>query len=1146
MKPFVSAYHLRIVRCIVLFVGIETCTMAQNLDLDLSTNPDSQQSPGVISKQVELSEKNTEEVSFRGQVVFNHLTDRFLYLVNASGGDRVSFGQIPDVELPPIGSWVQISGTSTRGQFSANLNATKVIIEDFDASLPNPQPITFYQANSGAWDGQWIEIKGSRQGIRSQDGWLTVTLATSQGDFHVSIPTDTNQFASVGSILSVKGICVNWSTNKGQLGGFYLFTPNLSMIRVEELANENPFDRPNVPITTLNEYQPAQAQIEQVRVRGKILFSKPNEYLFLQNETGVIKAISRDTLIIEPGDIVDVVGIPSFQGNRTTLRRATFRLVSKEEVVTPIPLPPVNSPNPRLDCRLVQLQGQLVEINQWGIDTRIFINTGNNVITVVYEGDLPESIINQWHPKSEITLNGLYLIQYNESQIPTDFLIQLREPNDVQLIKEPPWWNAKRILTLIIILASLGLLGVERMFYLRRKIIQQTLQIGQQFQKEAQLEARNREIVTNASDMIFTTDMKGRFTSINPAGLQILQYQEGETENLTLFHFIADENADAKSVLYQLFQSSTTETSARMEVALLRKDKKRVWVEITTQLIESEGASQILLGVGRDITERRELEKHLRHAKELAESVTEAKSRFLANMSHEIRTPMNGIIAMSSLMLDTTLNHEQKEYSETIRSSAEALLTVLNDILDFSKIEAGKLKLENRPFELANSLDNVIRLVHYQAWKKGILLGSYICPEVPQECIGDSVRFRQILLNLLGNAIKFTETGTIHTEVSCLGKSQNKPDRIRIEVSDTGIGMTEEQISKLFQPFTQADISTTRQFGGTGLGLSISRQIIEMMGGHIGVTSQLGEGSTFWLELPQDFSMAKKPSNPFLPFNEIETRVLVVEEKDYYRQLLRRFLTDWGFKVDEIASPQDLSLLQKEHYYSVLIVSQDDPSLSLQKIINDLKHSQHLNDESGMIVTSALVEGLSIPSMDCYTNAEIISYPLRRNNLMMKICSVLGLENQTETLIDSNSKPNDPTIDIEPFKSVKVLVVEDNQVNRRVTELLLKKFEIQVDYAENGKIAVDICQNQTYNMIFMDCQMPVMDGYEATKNIRKDGACMQSIIIAMTAHVMAGDKEKCIASGMDDYLEKPLRPAELKKILLRYKDTNRQQISSTA
>ena len=1136
MNPYPQVSSLCKLRCKMRFLMILLCLFVLATETTIAEPQYEKLTTGEINKFRDGNPTVKDEVRITGTVVFSHPTEQFFYLHDSYGSIKVSTQTMDPDFSPPQGSEVEVIGHPTLGNFAGMINATSVSVGR-DGSWPASQPINFSQAITGAWDSQWVELQGSRQGVKVEHGWTTLTLATSDGDFHVSIHSEDLPSVTVGSILSVKGVCVNWKNEYNKIGGFFLFSPNTDCIRTLQQGIENPFEMPELPISFLTFYHPLQEQLQQVRVRGTVLFHKPDEYVYLRNESGYLKAITRDTQPLQPGDIIDVVGIPSFLNQQTSLRRASYRKIGNSSPPSPEKLEDTQSPNPALHLHPVWIEGKLVEVNRLGSDSRLFVDTGSKIVTVIYEGVLPEHTIDEWLPNSVVSIIGLYLVAYKEDLVPADFTLLLRSPADLTIIRRPPWLSLSKLLGILALILLLTLAIVTHAVFLRRRIRSQTQQIRQQLQKEAELEAKNREIVLNASDMILTTDTNGVITSINPAGLDILQYESESIVGRQLRELYSVEAEESDQGFIDALKVPIQQLSSRYEIPLKRQTGEMVWVDLTLETVVSQEQETMLLCIARDITERRELETQLRRARDLAEAVNEAKSSFLANMSHEIRTPMNGIIGMINLLRDTELNSEQREYSETISISADALMRVLNDILDFSKIEAGKLQLESIPFDLINNIETSVLLFQQQAHQKGICIGSFIADNVPVQLQGDSGRLRQVLLNLLGNAIKFTEKGTIHIEVGSVLISEHTPG-VRIEVSDTGIGMDEEQISRLFLPFTQADISTTRQFGGTGLGLSISRQIVEMMGGKIGVSSRVAEGSSFWFEIPVTLPTTKDVASQeeglsHLPIGS-EKSILLIEENLYYANLLERYLQSWGYQTTHISSPAGLKYLPKNTDFEVVICSAHTGFLCDDNNLDLILPTSSSRPNAQIILTSVLgtsreekVEHL------CDNKYPSLNLPVRRSELRHLIRQMIERENPSgiTTSTPARGKEQYQALSKQDFSEMTVLVVEDNQVNRRVIELILKKRSIQADFAVNGLEAVQMCERQNYDLIFMDCQMPVMDGYAATRKIREFGPCQNSRIVAMTAHVLDGDREKCQAAGMDGYLGKPLKSSEIQATL---------------
>ncbi len=551
-------------------------------------------------------------------------------------------------------------------------------------------------------------------------------------------------------------------------------------------------------------------------------------------------------------------------------------------------------------------------------------------------------------------------------------------------------------------------------------------------------------------------------------------------------------------------------------------------------------------GFWMDETEAREQAESLRIAKEQAEDATRIKSVFLANMSHEIRTPMNGVIGMLDLLLDTALSDTQREFAAVAQSSAESLLQLINDILDFSKIEAGKLQLESIPFDLLHEIEAVSQTQGIDARNKGLELVVHYPPSASRRMRGDPTRVRQIMTNLLSNAIKFTARG--HVVVDVQVGEEGDQCHVRLSVTDTGIGLAADKTTQIFEKFTQADPSTTRQYGGTGLGLTICKLLVELMGGRIGVDSELGKGSTFWITLDLPRAMEERPAPVQSPLTGM--RVLFVDNQSNYRSVFEELLLHEGMRVDMRGSGAEALAAMKAAVkardpYRIAVIAPRMQDIDGIELGSAIKGDLELGDTL-LVMLSAQTSPADVQMLAQAGFSALLKKPLPRDALMHTLhalCSALLRGEAPGFISGANhaSALQGSPADL-PFDGYRILVVDDNVVNQSVVVHMLRKFGCRTEIAGDGLQAVAMHGVGNYDLILMDCQMPELDGYQATMRIRsnerqaeKSGLPARHIpIVALTAHALTGDKEKCLASGMDDFLPKPIRPATLREALARW------------
>ena len=652
-------------------------------------------------------------------------------------------------------------------------------------------------------------------------------------------------------------------------------------------------------------------------------------------------------------------------------------------------------------------------------------------------------------------------------------------------------------------------------------------------------------IVEQSSEAIWTKDLSGVITSWNSGAAAMFGYPPAEALGRAL-NVSASTAEEERSRLQRLIAGEKFSYDAKA----MTRSRAAIDIQVAVAPLLDD-ANQCIgsIAVARDVTQHKRSEEALRLAREAAESASQAKSSFLARMSHEIRTPMNGVLGMTELLLETGLTSTQRKYAETVQRSGQNLLGIINDLLDFSKIEAGKLELENVDLDLRRTIEDIVELLADRAHVKGLELACSIPADLTTQVRGDPLRLGQVLTNLVGNAIKFTEQGSVVIRVAAVDEG---PKRVtmRFEVSDTGLGISLEAQSRIFDEFAQADGSTTRKHGGSGLGLAISKQLVEMMGGAIHVDSALGAGSTFWFTVGFEKQAAPSRGDPrSAPIGLLTgVRALIVEPSTVNRGILQAQMSNWEMTIRVAESPkQAVDLLAEAAArsvpYDIAVIDLGTPGMDALELARTIRSGANISEARLVMLTRRHVDVRN--ARDAGFDACLIK-PVRQTALYECLVNIMAGRPQETVAAAAVREPDSAPA---PGSRGKILLVEDNLINQQVAVGILQIQGYNVTVANNGREALEAHAQGAFDLILMDCHMPEMDGFEATMEIRKREQPLggkRIPIVALTANAMAQDREECLAAGMNDHLSKPFSMQTLQDVLNRWMPQEAAQRSAAA
>ena len=1025
------------------------------------------------------------------------------------------------------GELVDVTGTEARADDRRTLSNARVTRAGSEP-LPAARAIATSMLATDRSSDDWVSFVGVIQEVVPSPAGLDLRVVVDEATVIVAAPASAPDAAAlVDAELQIRGVRVLLRTPQGIVTGVRILAPSVTAADVQTPPQGAPFELPLSTVGEVRTLATTHASSHRVRTRGTVLLRHSaiignKRIVHIQDESGALAFEVAGTVDVEPGTVVDIAGFPgTFFGTPLV----TSSVIDKRQ---PGVLPPPQ-PTPVAEAMAGKNAGEFVKVRgtftQYGkgpgFRTLQIDSGGTTVLVYVYDwpahGTLPEL-----RAGSTIDVTGVSAIFYDAVGAPASMIMSASGPEAIAVVAVPSWWTPARAVTALGVAAGICLFAFLWIGVLNARVRQQTRALTTQFQRTAALQRRWTDLVANASDVILTWGRGGRLTSLNETGQCMLGLPEDAALKCTLEDIVAPESA---AVADALMRRSHDAPNDRIEVDVVNSNGQRITLELDVQPMFEHQEHVGFQAIARDMTQHKRVERALRDARDAAEDANRAKSEFLANMSHEIRTPMNGVIGMTQLALMTELTPTQRDYLETVNRSAESLLGILNSILDFSKIESRKLEMESVPFELRDVAGETLKPLVLAAEAKGLELIFDIGPEVPDAIVGDPLRLRQVITNLVGNAIKFTDSGHVLLEIreDRHGASETV---LHFSISDTGVGIPREKQPLIFEPFSQADGSTTRRYGGTGLGLAISSSLVTLMGGRMWLDSDPGDGSTF--HFLATFGVAADVPRPAVELYPGEMTALVVDDNAVNRRVLSEQLARIGIKPAQAeggtAALQMLdAAVQTAAPYRLVLLDVHMPDMDGFDVAARMAERPQYAQTTVIMLTSAGrhddVERCRELNVAAYLNK-----PISPTHLRNVISRLLGRD------VAARGAAKQPARGAVPAHlRRRVLLAEDNIVNQRVAVGLLSKRGHVLTVVGTGKAALERLDREAFDVILMDVQMPEMGGLEATGIIRQReaGTGRHVWIVAMTAHTMQGDRDECLAAGMDTYIAKPVDPALL-------------------
>ena len=1056
-------------------------------------------------------------------VVLYH--DAALGLFVQAGGETVQVVELQGAAFAP-GDRVTVTGVTIDKDGRRTMSEAKVTRLGA-GGLPAARGVTTTGLATDENPDDWVSFVAVIQEVTPTPAGFDLRVAVDEAQVNVAAPKNAPAADMlVDAEVQIRGVRVLLRSPQGIVMGVRILAPSVAAADVRTPPPAAASDLPLRSVTEIRKLALQHTFQHRVRTRGTVVLQTssltPSKHiLHLQEGAGAIAVEVNADVRVPTGSVAEVTGFPGTFFGTPILSSAQITPIGAGTLPKAAPVTVAEVMGGKHAGQLVRLKGTFASFGKGPGYQMLNIENGGTPVAV-YLYDWPEhGPLPAIREGSTLELTGVTAVFYDGVGTPTTVIMVIDSTESIAIVDVPSWWTPGRAITALAIAAGICLLAFLWIGVLNARVRKQTRALTAQFERTAALQQRWTDLVANASDVILTWDLEGRLTSLNKTGQCTLGLSEEDALQRTLRDIVAPESATVVDSLVGWLQKPTD----RIEVEVVGSSGQRIPLELNVQAMFEHREHVGFQAIARDMTQHKRVERALRDARDAAEDANRAKSEFLANMSHEIRTPMNGVIGMTQLALMTELTATQRDYLETVSRSAESLLGILNSILDFSKIESRKLEMESVPFELRDLAGDTLKPLVLAAEAKGIELIFDIAPDVPDAIVGDPLRLRQSITNLVGNAITFTESGHVLLEVR-EDRHADTGTVLHFSVSDTGVGIPRDKQPLIFEPFSQADGSTTRRYGGTGLGLAISSSLVTLMGGRMWLDSEPGEGSTF--HFLATFGVAADVAHAAANIYPGEMPALVVDDNAVNRRVLSEQLARLGMRPAQADSgAAALRMLdeaaRRGAIYRLVLLDVHMPDLDGFGVAERIAARPDFADTTVIMLTSAGrhddVERCRALNIAAYLNK-----PISPTHLRDVISRLLGRD------IAAPAGAGEPGRGALPqHLRRRILLAEDNVVNQRVAVGLLSKRGHDVTVVGSGKEALTRLDRDRFDVILMDVQMPDMGGLEATSIIRQGeaGTGRHVWIVAMTAHTMEGDRDQCLKAGMDTYIAKPVDPALL-------------------